>query len=209
MTKVAVFSGGELSYFSKDFDVFVGVDRGSLSLLINQLPLDFAIGDFDSVSSREKRLIRSRAKKVIVASPEKNDTDTEMALKVIFKEYPQAQVTIFGAFGGRLDHLVSNLFLPSDPQLANFMRQITLQDEQNSVYFYPKGTHHILPKRGMTYVSFMAESDASLTIKGAKYELDANCFFKKKIYSSNEFLDNPITVTLTSGYLVVIYSKDR
>ncbi|MDU7209189.1 MAG: thiamine diphosphokinase, partial [Streptococcus sp.] len=48
-----------------------------------------------------------------------------------------------------------------------------------------------------------------LTIKGAKYELDASNFFKKKIYSSNEFLDQPITVNLKSDYLIVIQSKDR
>ena len=30
MTKVALFAGGNLEHFSLDFDVLVGVDRGSL-----------------------------------------------------------------------------------------------------------------------------------------------------------------------------------
>ena len=33
MTKVALFAGGNLEHFSLDFDVLVGVDRGSLFLL--------------------------------------------------------------------------------------------------------------------------------------------------------------------------------
>lgn len=30
MTKVALFSGGDLSYFTREFDYFVGIDSGSL-----------------------------------------------------------------------------------------------------------------------------------------------------------------------------------
>lgn len=209
MTKIAVFAGGRLSDFSTDFEFFVGVDHGSLFLLKNQLPLDLAVGDFDSVSKEELQMIQEKAGDFIKAAPEKDDTDTELALKAIFSKCPQAQVTIFGAFGGRIDHMMSNLFLPSDPELAPFMRQITLRDEQNTVQFYPAGSNQVLPEKEMMYVSFMADGDSDLTIKGAKYELDASNFFKKKIYSSNEFLDHPITVTLKSGYLIVIQSKDR
>lgn len=210
MIKVAVFAGGQLADFSTGFDVYVGVDRGSLFLIENQLPLDLAVGDFDSVSQDELQLIKKTAKAFVQASPEKDDTDTELALKKVFEQYPKAQVTIFGAFGGRIDHMMSNLFLPGDVDIAPFMRQIILRDKQNSVQFYPSGTCHVMPEDGMTYVSFMADGDADLAISGAKYNLDASNFFKKKIYSSNEFLDQqPITVTLDSGYLIVIQSKDR
>lgn len=33
MTKIALFAGGDLTYFEYDFDYFVGIDRGSLFLL--------------------------------------------------------------------------------------------------------------------------------------------------------------------------------
>ena len=59
----------------------------------------------------------------------------------------------------------------------------------------------------MNYVSFM--SDDKLTITGAKYELNAQNFFSKKIYSSNEFIGKPIEVSLNSGYVVIIQSRDR
>ena len=60
MTKIAVFTGGRLSGFSTDFELFVGVDRGSLFLLKNQLPLDLAVGDFDSVSKEEPEYLANR-----------------------------------------------------------------------------------------------------------------------------------------------------
>lgn len=83
MTKIAVFTGGRLSDFSTDFELFVGVDHGSLFLLKNQLPLDLAVGDFDSVSKEELQMIQEKAGDFIKAAPEKDDTDTELALKAI------------------------------------------------------------------------------------------------------------------------------
>ena len=209
MTKVALFAGGDLTYYSSDFDYFVGIDRGSLFLLKNDMPIDLAIGDFDSVSQEEFQEIQKVAKKTIQAPAEKDDTDTELALKTVFAKFPRAEVTVFGVFGGRLDHMLSNLFLPSEPEIAPFMQQISLSDSQNLIQFYPNGRQRILPKKDMYYVSFMAEGDADLSILGAKYELTTTNFFKKKVYSSNEFINQPIEVSLDSGYLIVIYSKDR
>ena len=191
MPKIALFVGGELDWFTTDFDYFVGVDRACLYLLELGLPLDLAVGDFDSVSELELDVIQSTAKSCKKASAEKNDTDTELALKITFQLYPEAEVTIFGAFGGRIDHMLSNIFLVSDPELAPFMRRICLREP------------------GMTYVSFLHEGDGELTILGAKYELTSMNYFQKKIYSSNEFIDGPIQVLVPNGYVIVIQTKDR
>lgn len=75
------------------------------------------------------------------------------------------------------------------------MRQITLRDEQNTVQFYPAGSNQVLPEKEMIYVSFMADGDADLTIKGAKYELDASNFFKKKSIQAMNFLTNQLQLT--------------
>ncbi|HFV1162396.1 TPA: thiamine diphosphokinase [Streptococcus agalactiae] len=209
MTKIALFAGGDLTYFEYDFDYFVGIDRGSLFLLKNGLSLDMAVGDFDSITEDELLYIKHYCSNIVSASAEKNDTDTELALKTIFKEFPEAQVTVFGAFGGRIDHMMSNIFLPSDTDLEPFMSQIRLKDEQNIVTYLPSGKNQISRIEGMSYVSFMPESESTLQISGAKYELNKSNYFKKKMYSSNEFMTSPIEVELKDGYLIIIYSKDR
>lgn len=208
MPKIALLAGGDKAPIDEVFDLYVGVDRACLHLLEQGLPLDWAIGDFDSVSVAELKEIQAVAKKFTSAPAEKDDTDTELALKLIFEAYPKAQVTIFGAFGGRIDHLMSNLFLPSEPALAPFMEQIILRDPQNQISYRPAGKHQLFPKNE-TYISFMLEGEGELTIIGAKYELTKDNFFQKKIYSSNEFTNKPIEVTVPSGYLIVIRSKDR
>lgn len=209
MTKIALFAGGDLTYFEYDFDYFVGIDRGSLFLLKNGLSLDMAVGDFDSITEDELLYIKHYCSNIVSASAEKNDTDTELALKTIFKEFPEAQVTVFGVFGGRIDHMMSNIFLPSDTDLEPFMSQIRLKDEQNIVTYLPSGKNQVSRIEGMSYVSFMPESESTLQISGAKYELNKSNYFKKKMYSSNEFMTSPIEVELKDGYLIIIYSKDR
>ncbi|CMZ12985.1 thiamine pyrophosphokinase [Streptococcus pneumoniae] len=189
-TRVAVFAGGNRGHYRTDFDAFVGVDRGSLWVLEEDLPLALAVGDFDSVTEEERQVIQKRAQYFVQARPEKDDTDLELALLTIFEQNPQAQVTIFGALGGRIDHMLANVFLPSNPKLAPYMRQIEIEDGQNLIAYCSEGT-------------------SQLTILGAKYELTEENFFFKKVYASNEYIDREVSVTCPDGYVVVLHSKDR
>ncbi|HEM4412683.1 TPA: thiamine diphosphokinase [Streptococcus suis] len=209
MIKIAVIAGGSFDCLPEPADLYVGVDAGSLRLLDHSLPLDWAIGDFDSVTSEELGQIREMAEWFLRAPVEKDDTDLELALKEIFKAYPQAQVRIYGALGGRMDHMMANLFLAAEPDLAAFMEQIELVDTQNIVRFRPAGQHRLSPIAGMKYISFMPSDQSRLTIRHAKYPLDASNYFFKKCYSSNEFIDRDIDIQLDQGYVVLIYSKDK
>ncbi|HEM2809468.1 TPA: thiamine diphosphokinase [Streptococcus suis] len=209
MIKIAVIAGGSFDCLPEPADLYVGVDAGSLRLLEASLPLDWAIGDFDSVTSEELGQIREMAERFLQAPAEKDDTDLELALKEIFKAYPQAQVRIYGALGGRMDHMMSNLFLAAEPDLAAFMEQIELVDSQNIIRFRPAGRHRLSPIAGMKYISFIPSDQSRLTIRHAKYPLDASNYFFKKCYSSNEFIDRDIDIQLDQGYVVLIYSKDK
>ncbi|HEM5309573.1 TPA: thiamine diphosphokinase [Streptococcus suis] len=209
MIKIAVIAGGSFDCLPEPADLYVGVDAGSLRLLDHFLPLDWAIGDFDSVTSEELGRIKDQAERFLQAPAEKDDTDLELALKEIFKAYPRAQVRIYGALGGRMDHMMANLFLAAEPDLAAFMEQIELVDSQNIVRFRPAGQHRLSPIAGMKYISFMPSDQSRLTIRHAKYPLDASNYFFKKCYASNEFIDRDIDIQLDQGYVVLIYSKDK
>ncbi|HEM4563221.1 thiamine diphosphokinase [Streptococcus suis] len=209
MIKIAVIAGGSFDCLPEPADLYVGVDAGSLRLLDHSLPLDWAIGDFDSVTSEELGRIKDQAGRFLQAPAEKDDTDLELALKEIFKAYPQAQVRIYGALGGRMDHMMANLFLVAEPDLAPYMEQIELVVSQNVVRFRPAGQHRLSSIAGMKYISFMPSDQSRLIIRHAKYSLDASNYFFKKCYSSNEFIDRDIDIQLDQGYVVLIYSKDK
>lgn len=208
MIKTALLAGGDYTPPEGDFDLYIGIDRGALMLLEQGYPLDWAIGDFDSISDKELSNIQASGAVIYQSPAEKNDTDTELALKQLFHHYPSAQATLFGGFGGRLDHFLSNIFLPSDPEIAPYMKQITLVNNRNVVTYLPQGHQVFDANPKMAYLSFMTDQDAELTILGAKYELTAANFFQKKIYSSNEAIGKPIEVVVPKGYVVVIESND-
>ena len=157
--------------------LYVGVDGGCLKLLEQGLPLDIAVGDFDSVSETDLRQIRTQAKQVIQSVPEKNDTDLELALKAVFEAYPEAAVTVYGAFWRSLGSLLVQYLLPTDPDLAPYMEQIQLVDGQNRLIYRPAGCHEIQPDPAMSYVGFMPVGEGPLEITGAKYPLHQENYF--------------------------------
>ncbi len=71
MIKIAVIAGGSFDCLPEPADLYVGVDAGSLRLLDHSLPLDWAIGDFDSVTSEELGQIREMAEQFLQAPAEK------------------------------------------------------------------------------------------------------------------------------------------
>lgn len=208
MARWGLLAGGPSSEFPLMFDAYAGVDGGAVKLLEQGVTLDLAVGDFDSIDDSQLAQIKDQAKRVVTASAEKDDTDLEMGLKAIFDQDPEAHVTVYGALGGRLDHSLSSVFLPSHPDLTAYLRQIQVVDSQNVVTYYPQGEQTVPPLSGYDYVAFMLEGQGQLTIAGAKYEMDPSTYFNRKVYGSNEFKDQPIQVTVPDGYLVVIYSKD-
>lgn len=208
-TKVAIVAGGQVETIPLDLDVYVGVDAGCLFLLEQGLELSLAVGDFDSVEPEEFQRIQSAAHELRTSATEKNDTDLELAIKEVLERWPRAEILIFGAFGGRMDHHLASVFLPTDPEIGPFMSQLCLMDRQNYLCYRPAGRHTIQPIAGYTYVAFMPVEGAFIRIEGAKYPLSEDNYFKKAIYGSNEFIDQPIVVTVDRGYLIIIYSKDR
>ncbi len=47
--------------------------------------------------------------------------------------------TIFGALGGRIDHMLANAFLPSNPKLAPLYASDMIEDGQNLPSIVQKG----------------------------------------------------------------------
>ena len=92
-----------------DFDFLIGVDRGALIAYQNNIYVNLAIGDFDSVTKDELILIQEKSK-VIKLNPIKDLTDTAEALKYAFKL--SNDVTMLGGIEGkRIEHFIANLCL--------------------------------------------------------------------------------------------------
>lgn len=210
--KILLVAGGDPNHwpaFSNNFDKIIGIDRGNLFLLRQGIIPDLAIGDFDSLNEAEKKEVFSQVKETQTSPAEKDDTDTQLALVRTFECYPEAEITLIGATGGRLDHLLANLWLGLEPRFEPFLTQIKIADKGNIVSYIASGNHTIKKIPTMKYLAFCCLTPVKqLTLKNVKYELSAVDFLQPTSLASNEFLTGDAEVNFSDGLIAVIQSKD-
>lgn len=211
--KILVVAGGSPEYWPEltidAYDLCVGVDRGSLYMLEQGWSLPLAIGDFDSLTEVERTYVTSQAKEVVPSKAEKDDTDTQLALMVVFERWPQAEVTLIGATGGRLDHLLANIWLGLEPRFQEFAAQITIADRQNVLAYYFPGDYTVAKVAGMKYLAYCCLTPVhNLTLKKSKYLLNHVEVAVPTAYASNEFVGEDADFSFDSGVIAVIQSKD-
>ncbi|MFD1484360.1 thiamine diphosphokinase [Lacticaseibacillus baoqingensis] len=215
MTHINLLVGGPQALYPEAWPqmpgIWGGVDRGTLHLLQAGITPRFAVGDFDSLTAIERADVAQQVPVLHTAPAQKDETDTEMAVRLAFTQYHATQVTLVGATGGRLDHLLANLFLPTQPRFADYTNQIDLRDGQNWVRFFQAGTYTLLADRAYPYLGIVPlTAITALTIQGAKYLLQDWSSQTPFSWASNEFSDSqPVTITWQAGVVAVIYSRDR
>lgn len=215
MQTVNVLVGGPVAQLPPDWQhlpgEWVGVDRGALHLIDAGIRPLFVVGDFDSLTPAELQRVEEAVSDRHYAKPEKDDTDTELALWLTFHDYHAESVRVLGISGGRMDHFLSNLLLPTQPRFAPYLAKLEYLDRQNHVLFLADGTRQLQPDAAYRYLGVVAlGATQALTIRGAKYPLTDWSSDYPYSFASNEFLgDHSVTVSVNRGIIALIYSKDR
>ena len=188
---------------------FIGVDGGCLKLMEEELPIDLAIGDFDSISSDDKEVLKNYASKMIEFPSEKDFTDFEEALMWVAKFYPQKNVHVLGAFGGRVDHAISCLWTMFRPELQALIPYLSLEDEWNHISFLTPGDYVIHKIVNTNYLSFISTGPVhQLTLKNVKYPLNHQDYDFPIALISNEFMDEKMEISFESGGIIVGQTRD-
>ncbi len=94
---------------------------------------NFLIGDFDSAKNSAVDWAREKNIPVEKYPADKDFTDTQLALNRAVEIFGEHDAILTGAFGGRFDHLYSNIFT-----CAALNRKIFLADERE-IIFYLRG----------------------------------------------------------------------
>jgi thiamine pyrophosphokinase len=213
--KMAILSGGPfdlLPNLKDDFfsDVsWVGVDRGTLTLLQAGITPVRAFGDFDSISYEDFQVLRQSGIPLSTFEAEKDATDLELALDWALSQKPD-HCYLVGATGGRLDHMLVNIqFLIKGLGGAT---KVHLLDQQNRVTLLDPGAYNIVKRPEFNYISLIAYTPEvrGLTLEGFKYPLvNQTLTWGSSLCVSNE-LHVPLGVLqFTQGLLLLIYSRDQ
>ncbi len=176
----------------------IGVDEGAYVAIRNNVKLDVAIGDFDSIDPEKLAYIKGKTK-VIQLPQEKNETDTMAALKLC---KDATRITILGGIQGkRIEHFIANLIL-----MENYPKVEMLD---NNSHMYIMDSSFSIKKNDYKFISFFALRETRLTLEGFSYPLN-NYILKNNdpLTISNELTSPMGIVTIKDGRVLVIQSKE-
>ncbi|KQY94139.1 thiamine pyrophosphokinase [Paenibacillus sp. Root52] len=211
MKRIVIFTGGELfpeflEALHKD-DMIIAADRGALFLIEHGITPDIAVGDFDSITEEEQQLVREKSGRMIVVDPVLKDwTDTEMAFETALDHEP-THILMLGATGTRMDHTLANVHI----MVRAMQRHIScsLQDKNNLMMLTT--SEAVVEDHGYEYVSLLPLTPevTGINLKGFQYPLqEATLRMGQSLGISNKLLGKSGTVSIDSGLLLIIQSKD-
>ncbi|MCB7319737.1 thiamine diphosphokinase [Lacrimispora sp. 210928-DFI.3.58] len=216
MKRCLILTGGRLDLsFARDFlkgESFarvIAVDGGLKAAKELSLMPDIIVGDFDTVEPEILAFFRKKEHIIWdVHNPEKDDTDTELAIKRALAMGCDETV-LLGATGGRLDHMLGNLHLLY-PCLQKGM-EACIVDPQNKLYLIDGERHFRRDELWGNYISFLplTEEVRGITLTGFKYPLtDKDIEIGTSLCISNELAEEEGTITFLEGVLMVVESHD-
>lgn len=213
---INILAGGPVEHlptveaYDEENSIWVGVDRGVITLLNRGIIPHIAFGDFDSVTKDEMKRIQSDVKTMKIFHPEKDEPDMELALDWALAEKP-SKIRLFGATGGRLDHFFSNVQLLLKTSLLPESCPIEIIDRQNTIFVKGPGVYQLEKCEQKKYISFIPQPPfvADLTLVGFKYPLNNRHIpAHSTLCISNELIGEYGTFSFTKGILLVIRSCD-
>jgi thiamine pyrophosphokinase len=191
------------------FDLITAADSGMDFLYRNHIIPDIIVGDFDSADSNSLDYFREQSRvEFCRLNPEKDDTDTEFAIRDAISR-GVTELTILGATGNRIDHVLSNVALLGIG-IENDVG-IEIVDAHNRIRMVNQSMVISKKEQFGTYISLIpcSEKVTNLTLTGFKYNLtDFTLEGYTSLGISNEIVDDVAEIIFKNGILLVVESMD-
>lgn len=224
MEHILIVTGGYLDLvFAKEYcktlsyDKVFAVDRGLEYVDRLGISPDYIVGDFDTVApdllaEYESRIQKGEIGSLLERYPVKKDaTDTELALHKAMED-GAGQITLLGATGSRMDHVLANIGLLL--QTAGKGIPCFLVDATNRIRLLSKQGQKMCTIRQAEqfgrYLSILPLSEIvkGVTMEGVLYPLkDYDILQGSSLTVSNEIV-GAASISLEDGALLVIESRD-
>ncbi len=176
--------------------IVYAVDAAVSALIKQEVKIDLAIGDFDSLKNKD--LLKDL--KTIVLNKEKDYSDTAYAIKEAYKKTNDV-ILIGGLHSKRIDHLAANLMLLSQYPTLKII------DNNNIIERYDTGIHYI-KKENYKYMSIFPITDAIIDIENTFYTLKNKDLYRfNTLGLSNVIIKKQAKLTIHKGVLLVIRTK--
>ena len=163
-----IFAGGiiaDLNYIKiNKNDMIICADSGYKYVQQLKLIPDIIVGDFDSYNGNLPEKI-----KVIRSVPEKDDTDTLLAVKIAIENEVNS-IKLYGALGGRIDHTFANVQTLKYAYEHNC--KMIIEDYDNIIMYQSCETKEYLQRKDWYFSVFsFSEYIYIHELSGVKYPL--------------------------------------
>lgn len=188
----------------KDGDLIIAADAGYLNAQKCGVVPNILLGDFDSFDLPEDV---SDDTEVIQFPTEKDDTDTQIAVRTAL-ERGAKEIVIIGGLDGRLDHTLSILAILEDLDARHIHALVT--SGMNRARFL-RNNSTLIPRSKFRYLSLIAADPTvkGVTLEGCKYPLRKARLSRRNQYAiSNELVGNCALIDVRRGGVWVIESMD-
>ncbi len=204
-----IYTGGRvwdelISERPEEGDLILAADAGLLTASRFGVVPSIVVGDFDTLGDvpdlpEETELIQTPA--------EKDDTDTQLAVRVAL-ERGARQIIIVGGLDGRLDHTLSLLAVLEDLDARFIHAHIT--SGKNRARFL-RNNSLLLPRSHFRYFSILAADPIvkGVSVDGAKYPLKKAKLNRTRQFAvSNEIVGNCALIDIRRGGAWIVESVD-
>lgn len=199
--KAVIVIGNNYKFNSDDFkdSYIIGVDKGALFCVLNNIKMDAAIGDFDSITGDQLKLVMDNTN-CIKLNPIKDNTDTMEAIQLA-SNYDEI-LLLGGITGNRIEHFYANLLL-----LKKYPKLI-IKDNNSIIFTANKSL--TLDKSIYKFISiFSLSNNTIISLNGFKYNLNKYKMLEDdSLGISNEIIDNYGIIDIISGRILIILSKN-
>ena len=188
-------------------DLVVAADGGAALARALGVRIDRWVGDGDSITPELLEELRSAGITVDLHSPDKDESDTELAVLEAV-DRGAAEITVVGALGGRrLDHLLANVGLLSHDRLGSVAARLIDERTRVSLLRGP-GSRSLAGPLGAT-VSLLPVDGAAdgIVTEGLEYPLQGETLGPGPARGlSNRRTREDASVSLLRGRLLVVES---
>ena len=211
--KVILFAGAEIKEYDfckkyiKDIDYIVCCDSGiGHARALNLVP-DYILGDFDSCKKEDLEYYQKLGVAIKTFPTQKDETDMELGLDFAI-ELGADDIVIFGGIGSRFDHTLANAHL-----LLRLLKKgvkARLVNEKNCVELIDHSIVLEGKKGDLVSTIPLSMEVTGITLEGFAYPLtDHTLTIDDDIVAvSNVMLQEKCKISIKTGYLFVIRSKD-
>jgi len=196
-------NGNWIKPYLKAGDFLIAVDGGYRHMKNAGVTPHLLVGDLDTVNTQDVKNLELSGVEIQKYPPEKDETDLEIALMTALQR-GFTVIRILGAFGGRMDHWLANLFILLNPafnhcdiRFENCTEKAFLIRVDGNIDGKPGDIVSLIP---------MGNTVRGVRTEGLKYPLRSETLYAHQSRGvSNELIAEKARITIDDGLLLCIH----